>query len=213
MFAVLTSILSFGQDVVGNNIVIGEGSIRAKHIEGEKSSTEGSPYFNEVFLESEIVSYNQPLSLRYNAATDDMEFQQNGQLYSLQKDVYSTVYLGPQKIKYVYTDYKNGSKSEKGFLSLVAENNNVAIYKKESIKLIDAKIASSSYEKSTPPIYKKQMPEFYIEKDDQIVNIPKNKKKFSKFFGSDSERILKIIDSNNIDLENEISLKHFIDKL
>lgn len=206
IFTLGLSVAMFAQDP-GGNIVVGSSSFTVINKNEAEDVTIGKPYINEEFMESVVLDFEHPLSLRYNAYTDEMEFEHEGKLYALKKEDYPVVYLGIQKLKYEYLPYAKGRENLSGFLRVLEEGDNYKLYKKEEVSYTPYRKAASSYEKDSPAQYKREKDKFFIKiGDSSIVEMPTNRNRFSKLFGSKENEINKFIKDNRINLDSEADL-------
>lgn len=176
----------------------------------------GSPYYNDAFMLSEVENYPEKLALRYNAYTGDMEFQQDGEVYTLLKEEYPKVLLGPQKKEYVYTPYEQNGNAQKGFLIKLNESETHPAYKSERISYTEPREAKSHYDSDKPGIYKQEKPDYFIQWNGRIREVPANKKRFAKMFGSHEKRVLDFINKNKIQLHSDTGITEiskFLDSL
>ncbi len=199
----LCAVSIFCQDI-GSSVVIGQSSMQIKQKAEEDKATEGTPYLNDVVFDAVIKGYDNPIKLKYNAYLDEMEFEIDGTRYHLKKEVYPEVQILNKK--YVYTTYKDGKETVDGFLVVLREAENLSFYKKEKIILIPAKKATTSYDTSSPAKYKLQDPIYYIGLNGDIVELPKNEKKFAQLFRDNEKQVLGYIQSNKISLKTEQDL-------
>lgn len=200
----------YGQDV-GSGVIIGEASMTFKQKEEEAKQVEGTPYMNDIYLDAVIKGYDKPLKLKYNAHADEMEFEIDGTHYHLKKELYPEIQLLNKK--YRYTTYTEGKETLKGFLIFLKESSKFKLYKKEKIILVPAKKSTSSYDTSSPAKYKVQDPVYFMGINDEIVEIPRNDKKFAQLFGDQEKQVLDYIKSNKISLKNEQHLVKLFDFL
>lgn len=185
-------------------------------IDDELGADVGSPYYNEAFLPSEVQSYPEEIALRYNAYTDEMEFEYNGVLHALLKEMYPEVIMGPRKKHYVYTPYENKEKAEFGFLVKLNENEQYPAYKKEWIFYIKPKRRESHYQDNSPGFYVQKPPKYYLYWNGRIREVPANKKKFAKKFGDKEKEVLNFIKTNKIEPRSDegiILISEFLESL
>lgn len=199
----LITVTLYSQDIGGNVVVTNRGFEITQKAEEEKA-TEGTPYLNDTFLDAVVKGYDSSIKLKYNAYLDEMEFEMDGTNYHLSKDIYPEVQI--LNTKYLYTTYKEGKETVHGFLVVIREAENLSFYKKEMKTLIPAKTASTGYDRSSPAKYKSLDPVYYIGINGEIVELPKNEKKFAQLFGNNEKQVLDYIKTNKLSLKTEQDL-------
>lgn len=199
--------LSISSLKMNNAVITVDGSTK------EPDPALGSPYFNNKFQPSTVKNYPGGLSLRYNAYTGDMEFEDDGKLYALLKEEYPEVYMGPEKKHYVYLPYEHNGRAELGFIVKLNENEHYPAYKKEQIDYIRPKPARSHYEKDYPGAYRPRNPKYYIYWNGRVREVPARKKKFSRMFGKEQKSMYEYIKKNKIDIHSEKGIRQISDYL
>lgn len=172
-----------------------------------KENVNGSPYFVETYLPVKLSNFeNENISVRYNAADDEMEFKKDGQVYYVPKsDDLSIKFLNSGK-EYHYTTYTEKGDAKSGYLILLSENEKVSLFKKEQIKFVPAKEAANSYDTGRPAEYKKADDVFFLELNGSIENFPKNKKELIKKFSNKEKEISSFLKQNKISFSREADL-------
>lgn len=194
-------------------------SIFSKKMESEKAT--GSQYVTEKFLAAKISTDSQIEFLRYNGFTDLFEKKPNadaetGVTINPEYDT-AIIFTGSSK-KYVYVDYTS-EKGEKmtGYLNVISDNGKVKIYARERVIKEAEVFPSNSYQTYKAANFKKVDPVFYIDLgNSMIVEMPTNRKEFSKQFGPREKDVLTFIKSNKVDLENTqnlLELSNFLNTL
>lgn len=176
----------------------------------------GSPYIFSNYLVSLVIGHDEIIELKYNAYTDEMEFEHEGQFYNLNKEEYPEVFLGPQKLKYIYTNYNDGKNSVSGFLRVLDENEKWSIYVKEKVSYTPPAPSKDSYTTEKPEVYKREKDHYFMRMNDAIFEIPTNKKKFAALFSSKEKEVLNYISSEKLSLNKEVDLvklSRFIEKM
>lgn len=177
----------------------------------------GTQFFNETYLPSKVSGYeNEIISLRYNAAQDEMEFQKGGQSYYIPKTQNMTVTQLLNNKMYEYTDYTDKEDKISGYLVVINKEGQYFLYKREQIKYIPAKEAYNSYDRERPAEYRKVDDTYFIKIGDTIENFPKNKKELLKKFPNKSSEISDFLKKNKISFSVEddlIKLVRFLNSL
>ncbi|MBW7869921.1 MAG: hypothetical protein H3C39_02545 [Flavobacteriia bacterium] len=218
LFSILFSTFAYSQQTLlqgaGHNLTsIGSLSIE-KPAEGK---IKGSAYFNENFLSADIINFQTSYPMRYNAFSDQMEYEVDGLQYDLDKLQHSVVEFQGIKKKYVATTYNDGSGFVNGFLVELYKGDHYALYKREKIVFVAATEAKTSMDTDTPAYYKPLKDMYLIGlKDGSVVEIPKSRSKFANLLGADSSKVEDYIKKNKIDLTKEnslITLLNYMDKM
>lgn len=182
----------------------------------KKPETLGSPYLNDAFVPSRVKGYDQPLNLRFNGYTGDMEFQINDLTYALSKEEFPVVLMGPSNTKYFYTNYTLGNKTASGFLRVLSESDKTSFYVRESVEFIPGTESSDGYSAPKLPTYKRAKDEYFVKIGTNTIEIPSNKKKFAALFPNHEKQILDYISASKLALNKEadlISISKFINGL
>lgn len=210
LVAIIVSPLSAQQ--VGDVITVGSNSYEVRSPnEAKDNRVIGSPYTTSAYLPSVVTGYEKPLSLKYNAYTDEMEFKLDGKEYALSKEEYPEVFFGPEKIKYIYTSYVDKKNTVSGFLKVITESETVALYLKESVSFTPATRGGNSYSSEKPATYKKGKDRYFIKTPNQIVEVPTNRRRLADLFPDKEKEISNFISSEKISLTKEADLIKLID--
>jgi hypothetical protein len=166
-------------------------------------------YLTKNFITAKIDSLNETYFLKYNIYKDEMEFSKNEKIYYLTKKKGREVLFTDDNIKYKVINYKN----KLSYFVLLNDGKNQLLLK-EIIKFKEAKLATSSYDKSTPSDFKRKKDKLYIKLgNSDIKEIPSNKKKFYALFKEESKSIKSFIKKNKIDIKKTNDLKKIINYL
>lgn len=176
---------------------------------GEKAT--GTPYIISTFMLGSISNVKEPIMLRYNGYSDEMDINGgDGEVFVLPKQPeLSEVTMTVSKKKYVLSDYTNDDdKKTKGYLAEIFSQNGVSLLKRERVVLIPEKQPKNGYGAYQPARYERSDDEFYIKlKSGAIVAFPKNKKKLIELFPEKKEDINVFFKSNDLSfkVESEMS--------
>ncbi|PZU91119.1 MAG: hypothetical protein DI529_01190 [Chryseobacterium sp.] len=177
----LASSLLYAQNTAfQSNQNMNNGILRNGLYDGAKSGydIEGSPFIYINYVKAEIQNGASNILIRYNAMKDEIEVKDGANVYVLPKDdKYNSIIIETgEKINLV--SYTERNKTVKGYLFLIAEKNNIKLYRKDSVILTKEKEAKSSYEENRPAEYKKQKEVYFLEANNgKIIEFPKNKNK------------------------------------
>lgn len=176
-----------------------------------KVKAEGSPYYNDKFLHSEILGIEGSSRARYNAEADQIEIEYKDEIFALPKDErYSSVKM--INLHYVLHRYVNSNGQDTfGYLIEVFSKDKVALLKKDRIKLQKEKQNTNGYSGYTPPKYVKLSPEYYLQlKNSNIVEFPSNKKSFINLFKDKKAPIEDFLKANDLSFKNEKDMEMIV---
>lgn len=178
----------------------------------ENNKIEGSAYIYENFTPAKIsASENDIFYVRYNALRDEFEVKgDNNKAYALnrfRRDI--IVELVAFKKSYQIHEYveRNGNDNFGYFDVLTPSNQNTVLLKKESIKFLKEKYATTTYGTARPARYERATDDFYLKFGEESAQLaPTNKKKFAMLFPGKEKQILDFIKSERIKLKDEKDL-------
>lgn len=215
IFSLLSSTL-FAQ----NELIMGSGSATYIHNKNESVDADalGTPYINDEYLPATINYVNKgdvyTESLRYNAVDDEMEFENKGQLYRLEKQNGLIIDFVTQE--YICKSYQEGGTEHLGYFQNILTKEALALYTKKEIKYIPKRKATSAYTKDTPAQYQRAKDKFYVDIGNKITEIPSSRKKASKLFLNKEDDVFKFLKKNKINTQDKkdlIKLVEFVDNL
>ena len=100
-----------------------------------KISVQGSPYFNERYSSGKIKTVSQKEftinNLKYNLATQQLEYAENDEIYAIQDSVQSFILKDSLGMENMF--FKLNSKNAAGFYKIIAEGK-IALLKKYTVK-------------------------------------------------------------------------------
>lgn len=181
------------------------------------AAPEGSPYIQTAFAKAKVVKAGVDAFMRYNAFSDEFEFinAKNDTLVLDKIDDFSDIDFAGLRKKYrllAYTDSHN--KLSYGYLILLSQKNDIALYKKESVNFTEAKVAKTTLERSMPARYTKGGDAYFIKvKDGTATEFPDGKKDLCKMFPDKKAAIESFIKENKIDLDSEADKMRIVDFL
>lgn len=207
----LISLISYGQ---GTNLDLP--SIYVQNTNMGKNSLpnniQGTPYLNDDFKlgRVSVKESSYPASLRYNAYADEIESKlSDGTLNSLLKREYVRATIG-QDLFGIKALPIGHNQTRLGYVQILSEGP-IKLYKKVGKKLIEAKVASSSYGKDEPAKLVDVIT-YYMESEEKGISEIRLKKKDILAF-IDNNKAKKIVDNQKLKLKTEEEVKMFLTKL
>ncbi|RDI15848.1 hypothetical protein DEU42_101139 [Flavobacterium sp. AG291] len=176
----------------------------------ESQPATGSMFVTEKYMPAKISNMDNTVLVRYNAYADNFQLKDPiaGSERVLPQEAGVTITFTGTADVYTVQEYKT-EKGEvvTGYLSLVSDNPNVKIYKRERIFLQPEVFPASSYQTYKAAAYKKLDDEFYIKIKDQNLQFFSGKKDLAKLVPSKSKEILDFIKKNKLDVEKPADLE------
>lgn len=202
----LTGALATAQGV--NQTPVYAGQIRT--VKEKSQAATGSMFINEKYMPAKVSNLDKTVLVRYNAYADN--FQMSDPIEGTEKVIpqQSDVTVTLIQTGYVYSlqQYKTEKDEVKtGYLSLVSDNPNVKIYRKERVFLQPEVFPANSYQTYKPASYKKLDNEFYIQIKGGEAVFFSSKKDLAKLVPSKSKEILDFIKKNKLDVTKEGDLE------
>jgi hypothetical protein len=221
-FLLFTNYISFCQDMSQSLVSTNGGSnstglIDLKAYE-KNTKIEGSPYVVDRFLPATVEGVNGTYLMRYNAASDDIEYQkEENNIFVLNKSLkkYDVTFMA-NKYKYsVYNYIDAKGESVKGFL-IELFSSTLTLLKRERINYVPQNYPKNGYEDLVPAHYERVDDEFYLKEGDKISPFPKNKKQLFLLYPQYKDNIDSFLKSNKISFKKEsdlIALVSFLSNL
>ena len=182
-----------------------------KEVNLEKEA-KGSQYFQDSFLYAFVDDMEKPFKMRYNAFFDEMEFDQEGVIYDLDKEQYQSVNFDDINKKYVLANYQDGNENKRGFLVELVGSPKTSLLKSEKIIFVEGKKATSGFGIDTPSEYKADKERYFLKlADGSIVSAPGSKNKFVQLFDGKEKQIEKFMKENRTSLSDEKELKKLVE--
>ena len=164
-----------------------------------------------------VDNLEKPFKMRYNAFSDEMEFDNEGVLYDLDKTQYKMVNFDDLNKKYAIVNYQDGNQKRFGYLVELVSGSKSSLLKSEGIEFYEGKKSTTGFGVETLPEYKQKKEKFYMKMENGSVSeIPSSKGKFSELFGENASKVEEFIKKNKISLSTEKDLKtlfQFINKM
>jgi len=163
-------------------------------------------YLTATYEAASVNGGNETAYLRYNIFKDEMEFVKEEQNYYLSKQKGTTVFFKSHNKKYIVFE----KKGKLHFFVQESEGSSMLL-SKELVKFVEAKEPKTSYDKRTPPVFKRKKDELYLGMNNgEAVKIPKKKKDFYALFGDKSSDIKKYIKQHKLSHKKKKNLKKIV---
>lgn len=176
-------------------------------VNAEKEA-KGSPYLQPNYMYAFVDDINKPFKMRYNAFSDEMEFDNEGVVYDLDKTKYKTVNFDDLNKKYAILSYQDGNQKRLGFLVEIVSGTIISLYKNERVSFSEGKKSSSGFGVETVSEYKKKKESFFMKLNSgEVIEVPSSKGKFLAYCGEFTNQVEAFIKKNKIDLSDESDLK------
>jgi hypothetical protein len=184
---------------------------------------EGTPYLSEEFLSSRVYlkENNKPLKakLKYNAHTDNFEFQQGGRLFVLDnvEGIDSIRYMDKTFISTTYVKKERGlfgssTSKKEGFLAELV-NGPCSLFKIYSVRFHEEDPPDTGYDEYQPPRFEEENPVYCLKLQDyqhpRVINSFRKRKILEKFEDYKKE-MEKYVDNQNLNLREESDLVKLI---
>ncbi|WHF50483.1 hypothetical protein QGN23_08535 [Chryseobacterium gotjawalense] len=170
---------------------------------------QGTPYIYPDYVLGRVEGFPESYKMRYNANIDEINFKKGDQDLALLKDKpYGTVNFKETNeiIKLEQYIYKNNTIL--GYLFVVADKDNLKIFKKSTISYSPFVAAKNSYDIDKPAAYKKLPDVYFIKKGNgEIVEMPSNKNKLIDMFPEKKEAVNQYFKNNKVNLSDGKDLK------
>lgn len=176
---------------------------------------EGSQYFNSNFEEIEIKDFNLDFSkLRYNAYSDEMEFEKEGKIFNLTKVPELMINFPLTQYQFLKYPTKNGK--VEGYLEvLVYDKEKYSLYKRKK-KIITHGEFKNNMNKANTQFSLVNDSDLYLirYKEDKFYEFPTNIKQLNKI--SDKTTLTEFVNKHNINYNSEndkIKLVEFLNSI
>jgi hypothetical protein len=168
---------------------------------------EGTPYLQETFVPARINGAEETKFVRFNAFDNAIEINLgNGQMMILDK---RTTYLidfldGSNKV-YQTLSYRNDANQiEMNFFERIHQDDRFALYLKERIKLVRGVEDQQAYGGNRPDKFLKINDVYFISnfksKTPDLLEVPRKKKDFFRFFPKREKEIEKYVKQEKLDV-------------
>lgn len=168
-----------------------------KSPEFNDANTAGSKYISENYQNAKVNKGEQSFLIRYNAYSDMMEYKNGTDILELIKEK-NTHFTFQDGSIYELFQYQLDGKSHERYHKVLTDKNGIKISKFQSIKLIPAKKATSSYDSDTQAAYKPNKEVYFITYNNQTFEFDGKQKSLEKIIPGKSDAIKAFYKENKI---------------
>ncbi|WP_277633393.1 hypothetical protein [Avrilella dinanensis] len=170
--------------------------------------TAGSQYINDRFLSARVNEGTDLFRIRFNPYLGIMEYDKDGEIYHLTKDVNTVVeFVGPNSVTYKLYKYTDNDSEHTEYMKVVFEGEKIAFQTLEKVILKPGKTATNSYESSSQPEYKRDSDKRFMTINGKTQEFSTRTNRFIKMFDKSIQSNLKdYIKDNRIDLDKDADL-------
>jgi len=161
------------------------------------ANTTGSKYLSENYQSAKVNKGDQDFQIRYNAFTDMMEYKNSSDVLELIKEK-NTHFTFQDGSVYELFQYQADGKSYDRYHKVLTDKNGIKLSKFQSIKLIPAKKATSSYDSDTQAAYKANKEIYFITYNNQTFEFDGKQKSLEKIIPGKSDAIKAFYKENKI---------------
>ncbi|WP_343485453.1 hypothetical protein [Allomuricauda sp. d1] len=181
------------------------------------AGAEGSKYLFDEFVPAKINQVKTSHAVRFDVVDNIIEFKDSEREtkgLSAEKEYSIVLQDGSSRVFVTKKFIDDYGKSSNTFFEKMYANEYFELFKKERIKFQEAKPAKSSYEPEKPAKFVGLPDAFYLDfKDDnseELVKIPRKRKKLKEFFGKEYPSIEKFAKKNDLDFDSATHLVKII---
>lgn len=170
--------------------------------------TAGSQYINDRFLSARVNEGTDLFRIRFNPYLGIMEYDKDGEIYHLTKDVNTIVeFVGSNSVTYKLYKYTDNDTEHTEYMKVVFEGEKIAFQTLEKVILKPGKTATNSYESSSQPEYKRDSDKRFMTINGKTQEFSTRTNRFIKMFDKSIQSNLKdYIKDNRIDLDKDADL-------
>lgn len=170
--------------------------------------TAGSQYINDRFLSARVNEGTDLFRIRFNPYLGIMEYDKDGEIYHLTKDVNTVVeFVGSNSVTYKLYKYTDNDTEHTEYMKVVFEGEKIAFQTLEKVILKPGKSATNSYESSSQPEYKRDSDKRFMTINGKTQEFSTRTNRFIKMFDKSIQSNLKdYIKDNRIDLDKDADL-------
>lgn len=170
--------------------------------------TAGSQYINDRFLSARVNEGTDLFRIRFNPYLGIMEYDKDGEIYHLTKDVNTVVeFAGSNSVTYKLYKYTDNDTEHTEYMKVVFEGEKIAFQTLEKVILKPGKTATNSYESSSQPEYKRDSDKRFMTINGKTQEFSTRTNRFIKMFDKSIQSNLKdYIKDNRIDLDKDADL-------
>ncbi|MDF1517765.1 MAG: hypothetical protein P1P79_07455 [Lutibacter sp.] len=167
----------------------------------------GSSYLNEQFLPVKLANSEKTYLMRYNAYTDEMEFEKNGQLFYVTKAYNFLINFESLNKDYQVFSYQENNSAKDGYFVVLSKGNQFLLLMQEKIKYFGEVKARSSYNNDKPASLRRLNDKLNIGyKNNTTSQLPNKKNDLLKLFASKSAEIEVYAKKNKLGFKNNEDL-------
>ena len=173
---------------------------------GKYENVIGSPFDSEEFMSVEVEGIGKVAEkLRYNAVTDQMEFEKENKIFNLDPLPNQIIYfnngLGPN-YKYIEYDFTDGAK--KGYAYVLVDGVNYKLLKRSIKYLKNNSLNTQIKQRDTSFEIENKPAEYLLETGGKFYKFPKNKKTLAKSLGSKNNEMYNLLEKYNFNSEKDL---------
>ena len=172
---------------------------------------QGTPYLDEEFSSGKIITPDgaiyENIPLRYNAFSDDLEFQKGEDTYNIDpKTIIKRAEFGGTV--FCCMKYDSGSKIQNGLFEILTEGKAILLIK-YIIKLLP-KEKVQAFVDPKPARFDPPVKEYYIAFNDLPAKLITNKKSLLELFGGQKDEMESFISKNKLSTREDATLTKII---
>lgn len=157
---------------------------KAEDVPDDLKAIQWKKYQSKDYKPAYIDDFKERAYLRYNIFEDQMEFVKDNNIYYLKKDTGRKIRFSDNTLYKVY-----GLKGKPQFFLVHIDGKN-SLLAKQSVRFVEAKKATSGYDKDKPADYKRRKDVLYLAVEGKgLVEIPSKKKSFYAVFGNHASTV------------------------
>ena len=175
------------------------------------SDIQGTPYLNEKFSPGKIITLDgatyEGIPLRYNAYSDDLEFQKGEDTYDIDpKTIVKRAEFGGTVFCCMKYDFFG--KIQNGLFEILSEGKTILLVK-YTIKFLE-KEKLQAFADQKPARFEAPQKEYYITFDSITAKLISNKKNLLELFGNQKDEMESFISKNKLSVRNEDALAKIV---
>jgi len=175
------------------------------------SDIEGTPYLNEEFSPGMIITIEgktyDTIPLRYNAYTDDLEFQKGEDTYNIDpKTIVRRAEFGGAVFGCM--KYDSFGKTQNGLFEILTEGKAILLIK-YTIRFLE-KEKVQAFVDPKPARFEASKKEYYISFDDAVAKLITNKKNLLELFVDRKDEMESYISKNKLSIREDDDLTKII---
>lgn len=179
----------------------------------ETYNISGTPYYPENYTKATVNDGDQLFDIRYNSFRDYMEYNKDGEILELVKQDNRKVHFinGDSFELKEYTNRKDTE--EQGYLKLIASSGTWKFYERVRTYIYKSSQSNNGYQSGSDlDRFDKQRTEYYIEHNDKIDYVKKEKNLY-KLFPELKDTIKEYIKKHDLDFEKPKTVQALLEAL